>query len=95
MLGIARKAGFAVLGFDKTKDSILSKKSKVVCVCSDISDKTLKELNFFASKAKIPVIQCDCDMFEMSNAVGVKTGIVAVTDSGIANKLISLANDNA
>ena len=55
MLGISRKAGFAVLGFDKVKDSLMSKKAKIVCLCSDISDKTKKEIIFFADKHNIPI----------------------------------------
>lgn len=95
MLGISRKAGFAVLGFDKVKDSLMSKKAKIVCLCSDISDKTKKEIIFFADKHNIPVIAVDCDMLELSNAVGMKTGIVAVTDKGIADKIIALSNNTA
>ena len=95
MLGISRKAGFAVLGFDKAKDSLLTKKAKIVCLCSDISEKTKKEIIFFADKHNIPVLTVDCDMFEMSNAVGMKTGIVAVTDKGIADKIIALSNSTA
>lgn len=93
MLGIARKAGAAVLGFEKTRDTLKSGNVCVVCVCSDISEKTLKELLFFAQKTQTPIIQYNADMFAFSNAVGTKTGIIAVTDRGIANKLMMLGSD--
>lgn len=94
MLGISRKAGLASLGFDKAKDCIFKGTAKVVVVCSDISEKTLKELEFHARKAGVQIIQSRYSMFDISNAVGSKTGIVAVTDSGIAKKLCALWSED-
>ena len=92
MLGIARKSGNALLGFDKAKDGLQSGKAKIVCVCSDISEKTLKELRYFAERENVQIIESCYDMFEFSNAVGTKTGVVAITDNGIAKRLVELAD---
>ena len=47
-----------------------------------------------AEGTSIKIISTDRSMFDITNAVGIKTGIVAVTDSGIANKLISLCENS-
>lgn len=94
MLGIARKAGAAVPGFDKAKECMSRRSARVIFVCSDISEKTRKELCFFAKRANIGVITSRFNMFDFSCAVGSKTGIVTVTDSGIASKLTELSGES-
>ena len=61
---------------------------------ADLSPKTKRGLDLAAEGTSIKIISTERSMFDITNAVGLKTGIVAVTDSGIANKLISL-NENS
>ena len=90
MLGIARRAGKAEFGYDKALTAVHSVKAKAVFCAADLSPKTKRGLDFAAEGTSIKIISTDRSMFDITNAVGLKTGIVAVTDSGIANKLISL-----
>ena len=90
MLGIARRAGNAEFGYDKALTAVHSGKAKAVFCAADLSPKTKRGLDFAAEGTSIKIISTDRSMFDITNAVGLKTGIVAVTDSGIANKLISL-----
>ena len=90
MLGIARRAGKVEFGYDKALTAVHSGKAKAVFCAADLSPKTKRGLDFAAEGTSIKIISTDRSMFDITNAVGLKTGIVAVTDSGIANKLISL-----
>ena len=90
MLGIARRAGKAEFGYDKALTAVHSGKAKAVFCAADLSPKTKRGIDFAAEGTSIKIISTDRSMFDITNAVGLKTGIVAVTDSGIANKLISL-----
>ena len=57
---------------------------------SDISEKTKRGLVFAAEESGIEVISVPYSIFEITNAVGTKTGIVSIDDNGFAKKLVSL-----
>lgn len=90
LLGMARKANRVSLGYDKSLEAVHSFKSYVVFVADDISEKTKRGLVFAAEESEIEVITTPYSIFDFTNAVGTKTGIVSVNDSGFAKKLISL-----
>ncbi|MGN0174490.1 MAG: L7Ae/L30e/S12e/Gadd45 family ribosomal protein [Acutalibacteraceae bacterium] len=90
LLGMARKANRVELGYDKSLEAIHKLKAKAVFVADDISEKTKKGLIFAAEDKNIPVISVDYSIFDITNAVGTKTGIVAVTDSGFAKSFLKL-----
>ncbi|MBQ5591115.1 MAG: ribosomal L7Ae/L30e/S12e/Gadd45 family protein [Clostridia bacterium] len=90
LLGMARKANKLTFGYDKSLQSIHSFKSSVVFVASDISEKTKRGLVFAAEESGIEVISVPYSIFEITNAVGTKTGIVSIDDNGFAKKLVSL-----
>lgn len=85
-LGIARKAGRLSVGFAASKAACLSKKAYFVAVASDISEKSEKEIKYFA-KGNIPVERIPYTISEVSVAIGIKAGIVAVCDEGLAAAL--------
>ena len=90
LLGMARKANRVSLGFDKSLDAIHSGNSHAVFLASDLSEKTKRGLVFAAEEANIAVITTEFSIFEISNAVGTKTGVVSVNDAGFAKKLKTL-----
>ncbi len=94
MLGMARRAGKACFGYDKALGNIHANKAKAVFCASDLSPKTKKGLDYAAENTNIKIVTVSRTMFEMTSAVGLKTGIVCITDSGFANKLISLAEQS-
>lgn len=85
-LGFARKANKLSFGFNKSKESCLLKKAKLVVVASDVSQKSLKEIRFFAKD--IPITVIDITMEEMSQGLGLRAGIVAVNDEGFAKAIL-------
>ena len=87
-LSIARKAGFLAFGFQKSKEAVQKGKSFLVVIADGISQKTEKEMRFFASD-KVPVIKIKANIDELSKAIGVKAGIVSVSDRGLSEAIIS------
>lgn len=85
-LGFARKAGKVVFGFQKSKEACQNGKAKLVVVASDVSAKSEKEIRFFAGD-KVSVINLNSTMEELSAALGLRAGIVAVTDKGFATAI--------
>lgn len=90
LLGLARKANKVALGYDKALESIHRGKCVAVFTAVDLSEKTRRGLIFAAEETNIKVITVSHTVFDITNAVGQKTGIVAVTDKGFADKLVLL-----
>ncbi len=93
LLGMARKANRVSLGYDKSLEAIHYGKACVVFVANDISEKTKRGLVFAGEDEEVEIIDVPFSIFEFTNAIGTKTGIVSVNDRGFAKKLISLLND--
>ncbi|MCI8310451.1 MAG: hypothetical protein HFJ45_09970 [Clostridia bacterium] len=87
MLGIAVKAGKLASGNDAVLDLVKKHRVKLIIVAEDASDKTKKEMQFMCNKFNIPLIIFG-NIEENSHAIGKKNrAIIAICDSGIANKI--------
>ena len=89
-LSICRKAGKLTYGAAQTIE--MMKYGKVVCVLimSDVSEKTLKEINF-ANKSGISVLHLNNTKDELKQVLKTACGVVGITDENMKNKIISLA----
>lgn len=90
LLGLARRAGKISLGFDAVQESIVKKKSHLVIVAGDISQRTRSAVVRTAQQNTIAVILSEIPMKELGTAVGKLTGIISVNDEGFARKLKQL-----
>ena len=88
-LSVARKAGKITYGFESVKEVVLSGKASLVLLASDLSPKTAKETQFFC-KDKAMVVKTDKTMSDFSNAIGVVTGIITITDDGFTKAVKSV-----
>ncbi len=84
-LGLCRRAGRLVQGYDAVCRSVQSGEAKLVIVAADVSEKTEKEVRFVAEKAQIPLLRIGDDMSALSEQLGRKVGVLSVTDSELAN----------
>ena len=92
--GFSAKAGRLSYGYEAAEASLKAGKSRLVITAEDISKKTLKEVKFFAEKAKVRVIElAGVTINDISESVGRKCGIISVNDSGFANACLK-AYDN-
>ena len=90
-LGLCRKAGKLVYGFDAVLDELAKPKTKAagILTAKDLSPKTRKELDFKlnAINATIPVVEMDADMDAVAKILGKRTGILLITDEGFWKSL--------
>lgn len=87
LIGFAAKSGNLSFGADSVKESLKRKKAKLVIVANDISEKSMKEICFFASKSQTEVIRVNYDIAALSHAAGKKGGIISVNEVGFANAI--------
>lgn len=95
MLGLCKRAGRLVLGFDITKEAIQKGNAFLVLVAKDTSPKTVKEINLEAEKAKIKLETLPFTMDEIGNIVAKRTGVLAVCDKGFAERISLLIEESA
>ena len=92
MLGLVRRVGKLAIGFNETLSTAKNKKAYLIMYANNISPKTAKEATFIGGKYNVPVIEIDCTLDELSASIGIKAGVVAVTEKGFAEKILSLYN---
>ena len=95
LLGMARRAGRLVAGFDAVKELIISKKAKCVLLACDLSPKTEKELHFAAQDA-VPFLTIGLSKEEIGHAIGFEksVGVIATEDKGFAKAFLNAAPSN-
>ncbi len=87
LIGFASKSGNLSFGADSVNESLKRNKAKLVIIANDISDKSRKEIKFFASKSDVPVLDAEYDISVLSHATGKKGGIISVNEIGFANAI--------
>lgn len=93
LLGFASRAGKLSYGMDSSVEAIKSRKSKIVITAFDVSEKSLKEINFHAKKNNVRVITLDdCNIEGLSHAIGKKCGILSVNDELFKDGIIGEIN---
>lgn len=87
MLGLGAKAGQIVSGMDACLEAMKKKKIRLIIVSEEASDKTKKNINYYADKYQMPIyIYGKID--EISKAIGNKNkAIVGVKDENMAKKI--------
>lgn len=88
LLGFASKAGKISCGAAKATDSVKSGKAKLVVASEELSEKSLKEITFFADKKGIRVITLDgTNTQTLTNAVGRSCAVLSVDDANFASSV--------
>ena len=97
LLGIARKAGKAVLGTDMTVESIRKKSSsvKIILMASHASQNTVKRIKNTSEYYGIHLICLSADKIELAQLMGHSSelSVIGVTDSGFADAMKKAEND--
>lgn len=91
-IGLAKRAGKIILGFDVVKESIIKKQAKLVIVASDISPKTLKEITFLNEKYQSKMIQSNITIDELWQMLGKRVGIISIIDENFSKKTLEHFN---
>lgn len=93
ILSICRKAGKMELGFAPMKEALAGGKVRGVVTASDISPKTLKEVQFYCQKAKVSVCPVPLTMEMFGGAVGRKAAVAAILDAGFFDRIEQLCSE--
>ena len=90
LLGLSRRAGKLIYGFDSAVESVKSKKAKCLLYAFDISEKTEKNLKYEAEKYGVEIIKLNLSILDAGNAIGKKAGVFALTDEGFTKAVKEL-----
>jgi ribosomal protein L7Ae-like RNA K-turn-binding protein len=92
-LGLCKRAGKLLSGAQTVEKAAAEKKLLLVLTADDLSPNSKKEAAFFAEKYGVPLRTLGRSKEELSFALGRHCGIVGITDSGFADRILSLLND--
>lgn len=97
LLGFASKALKLEYGMQKSVEALKKNRSKLIVTASDLSEKSKKEILFYANKQNIRLLTLDVTVENLSTAVGRKCGVISVNDNGFADAIFNNqeANSNA
>lgn len=86
-LALCMRAKKLTFGFETVKQSVQSRQAFLLLTALDISPKTEKEVAFLAGKYGLPHQKLAVTMRELGGIIGKTTGVLAVTEPGLAKKL--------
>jgi len=90
VLTLSKKARKLIMGFDVVKEAVLDQTAKLVLLSKDVSPKTQKEVTFICQKHQMNTVVVPLEMDELWYLLGKKAAVLAVTDQGFAEKIVSL-----
>ncbi len=88
LLGFAAKAGKLAFGMDAAVAALKGKKSHLIVVAADLSEKSRKEIGFFADKSGVEVLGAFENGEALSHAVGKRCSIISVNDKGFKESIL-------
>ena len=89
-LGLCRKAGKLVMGFDICVEALGKGKAELLLLARDCSERTVRGIKRAAEEKGREVRTLPLNMDEISFAVAKRAGVLAVCDSGFAKKFKEL-----
>ena len=91
LLGIARRAGHLLIGFDAAKAALLANKATLLLLTQDCSPKTEKELRYAGQDKRCPIHTIPADKTTLAAALGLQkpVAVVATNDAGFATAMLA------
>ena len=87
LLGLCRRAGRLSWGRETAKESVRSKKAKLIIVTSDASERIKREFQNLSNTEKIEIIFLEETMSSLEKSISAAAGVVTVNDEGFAKLL--------
>lgn len=90
LLGIARRSGHILIGFDAVRAALLADKAQLILLAADCSPRTEKELRFAGQDKTCPIHSVRETKDELAAALGLQkpVAVVATDDTGFAKALL-------
>ena len=92
-LGLSRKAGKIVFGFDMTVEAMRKKTAELVLLSNDCSERTARNIKRIAEETGTEILILPLSMDEIGYAVAKRAGVLSVCDSGFSKKIKELAQN--
>ena len=92
-LGLAKKAGKLVFGFDMTVEAMQKAAAKQVLISNDCSERTARNIRRIAEETGTDFLILPLSMDEIGYAVAKRVGVLSVCDSGFSKKIKELAQN--
>ena len=93
-LGLARKSGNLLLGYNKNEEAVKFRKLKLILISKDAATNTKDKFRGYGEKYAVPVIE-NYTPFELGSALGYEEiAVVGVLDKNMAKKLLILHESN-
>ena len=89
-LGLSRKAGKIVFGFDMTVEAMRKKTAELVLLSNDCSERTARNIKRIAEETGTEILILPLSMDEIGYAVAKRAGVLSVCDSGFSKKIKEL-----
>ncbi|MEG0540696.1 MAG: 50S ribosomal protein L7 [Angelakisella sp.] len=89
LVSISRKAGKLIYGFDAVKDTVYSGEAQLVLYAQDVSQRTRDSMDKVLDTGNEPprTLATHLTMYDYAQICGKATGVLAVTDAGLAAAL--------
>lgn len=85
ILGIARKAGLLEIGEEQSGIVSRTKKARALLTACDAAENTIRRIDNFAERARIPHLKLPYTKDELGSAIGVNScAAVTLMDAGLA-----------
>ena len=89
LLGLARRAGRAIVGSRAVEEAVRAGGVKVAVLAGDVSANTRQRVRGLLARSSVPVLELG-DRNGLGGAVGKgPVAVVGVTDSGLASRLLN------
>ncbi|MBQ7124060.1 MAG: ribosomal L7Ae/L30e/S12e/Gadd45 family protein [Oscillospiraceae bacterium] len=92
-LGLCRKAGKMIFGFDMTVEAMQKKNAEAVLISKDCSERTARNIKRIAEETGTTIYILPLSMDEIGNAVAKRAGVLTVCDSGFSKKIKELLDN--
>ena len=86
-LALCMRAKKLTFGLDTVRYAVQRSEVYLLLTASDLSAKSQKEVAFLAEKYHLPHLALTATMSDIAATIGKKTGVLAVTEQGLAKKL--------
>lgn len=92
LLGIARRAGKLVFGFDAVVEQVEKKQVSLLILACDLSERSRRSVQNAVQPHGVPCLNPPFSMDQFQCAIGRRSGILAVCDRGFSSRLLTLSH---
>lgn len=90
LLGLCRRAGKILFGYDRTEKAVLSEKVFLVLTSSDFSERSREKLSRICEERGIQIEVLELTADELYYLLSYRAGVIAVADKGFADRIKQL-----